>query len=40
MYAGVDIQGEVDMTLPDGEDFDDDLGEFLYISFVGVFRNI
>lgn len=36
-YAGVDFWGDVDMILLDGEDFDDDLGEFLYISFVGVF---
>ena len=36
-YSKVDFQGDVDMILQDGEYFDDDLGEFLYISFVGVF---
>ena len=40
-YAGVDFQGDTNMVLPNGEDFDDDLGKFFeffkYISFFVVF---
>ena len=36
-YAGIDFWGDMDMAFPNGKGFEDDLGEFLYISFVGVF---
>lgn len=37
-YAGVDFGGDMDMVLSNGEEFDDDLGNFFkYISFFVVF---
>ena len=34
-YTEVDFLGDLDMVLPDGEDFDDNLGNFFgYISFL------
>lgn len=36
-YAGVDFRGDVDMILPDGEYFDDDLGDFFNIFHFLVF---
>ena len=36
-YVGVDFRGDVHMILPDGEYFDDDLGEFFSIFHFLVF---
>lgn len=39
-YVGVDFQVYVDMILLDGEDFDDDLGEFFNIFYFWFFFEI
>lgn len=33
VYVRVEFRGDLDMVLPDGEDFDDDLGEFFFNIF-------
>jgi hypothetical protein len=36
-YVGVDFRGDLYMVLPEGEDFDDDLGDFLVFEYILFF---
>lgn len=36
-YVGIDLREDPNMVLPEGEDWDDDLGEFLFCQNIKIF---